>query len=78
MEGSELRRIRKHLNLSPDAFAIELGYDGNPDGNRATIRRFEGGKRDIPPPVARLAHMLFLHGLPEWPHSSQKSEVPHE
>lgn len=67
MTGSELRSIRKHLGLSLDKFALELGYNGSQDGNRNTIKRFETGRRPISPPVARLAWMLKQHGLPEWP-----------
>lgn len=68
IDGKEFRRIREHLNLSRDQFAIELGYEGNMNGNRTTIRRFETNDRPVPLPTAKLAWMLSQNGLPEsWP-----------
>lgn len=67
MTGAEFRKIRKHLGLSLDGFAIELGYEGTPNGNRNTIKRFETGKRPVPLPVAKLAFLLETRGLPKWP-----------
>ncbi len=63
----EFRRIRQHLNLTIDAFAIELGYEGNRKGNLKTIKRFETGERAVPLPVAKLAWLLAQNGLPDWP-----------
>ena len=67
MNGHEFRSIRKALGLSLDQFALELGYNGNQQGNRNTIKRFETGERPISPPVARLAWLLKKTGLPSWP-----------
>ena len=67
MPSREFRRIRENLNLTRDAFAIELGYEGNDGGNKNTIKRFELGQRYVPLPVAKLAWLLARHGLPEWP-----------
>ena len=68
MLGSDLKRLRKALGLSVDAFAIELGYEGSKKNNCTTIRRFEAGKRGIPLTLAKLAWMIDQHGLPEqWP-----------
>jgi len=67
LAGRELKRIRQHLNLTIDAFAIELGYEGNRKGNLKTIKRFETGERAVPLPVGKLAWLLARHGLPEWP-----------
>ncbi len=68
MDGREFRRIRETLNLSRDAFAIELGYEGNANGNRNTIKRFETNERPISLPVAKLVWLLGQHGLPTaWP-----------
>ena len=50
-----------------DAFAIELGYEGNRKGNLKTIKRFETGERAVPLPVAKLAWLLMQNGLPDWP-----------
>lgn len=65
--GQEFYRIRKHLNLTRDSFAIELGYEGNRKGNLKTIKRFETGERAVPLPVAKLAWLLMQNGLPDWP-----------
>lgn len=66
--GREFRRMREALNLSRDAFAIELGYEGNQNGNRNTIKRFEEEHRPVPLPVAKLAWLLVQHGVPSvWP-----------
>jgi transcriptional regulator with XRE-family HTH domain len=67
LPGRELRRIRQHLDLTMDAMAIELGYEGNLSSNRTTMKRFETGERPLPLPVARLAWLLAKHGVPEWP-----------
>lgn len=68
MSGKELRRIRQQLDLTTDAFAIELGYEGSMNGNRNTMKRFETGERAIPLPIAKLAWMLSQHGIPAaWP-----------
>jgi len=67
MTPNEFRNIRKKLNLTMDDFAIELGYEGTRTGNRNTIARFERNKRPIPLPVAKLAWMMELHGIPRWP-----------
>lgn len=63
----EFRRLREALNMSRDAFAIELGYEGNANGNRTSMRRFESGERNVPLPVAKLAWLLAQHGVPQWP-----------
>jgi transcriptional regulator with XRE-family HTH domain len=68
LPGAEFRRIREHLGLSRDQYAIELGYEGNVNGNRTTIRRFETNERPVPLPVAKLAWLFSQSGLPEsWP-----------
>ena len=78
MSGTELKAIRRHLGLSLDEFAVELGYDGSPKNNRTTMRRFETGERPISPPVARLAYMFLIFGLPgEWPEITE-AEIAQE
>lgn len=67
LAAKEFRRIRVNLRLTPDAYAIELGYEGSESGNRNTIKRFEHGERPVPLPVAKLAWLLARHGLPNWP-----------
>lgn len=79
MDGREFRRIRVALDLTMDSFAIELGYEGNMNSNRNTIKRFETRERPIPLPVAKLAWLLFQHGVPEiWPAGleAQLDEIP--
>lgn len=67
MSAEEFREIRKHLSLSRDVFAIELGYEGSHKGNITTIKRFESGERPISLPVAKLAWLLSRYGVPTWP-----------
>lgn len=69
LPAREFRRIRQHLDLTMDSFAIELGYEGNLSSNRTTMKRFETGERPIPLAVAKLAWLLAQHGLPAggWP-----------
>ena len=67
MPKKEFRAIRERLNLTRDAYAIELGYEGNENGNRKSMHRFESGRRGIPLTLAKLAWMLDKHGLPDWP-----------
>lgn len=74
MRGTEFRSIRKHLGLSLDEFALELGYSGTADGNRHTIKRLETGKRSISPQTARLAWMLKQFGPQQWPENIDETE----
>lgn len=67
VQGPEFKRMREHLKLNRDEFAIELGYEGSEQGNRNTIRRFEKGERAVPLPVAKLCWMFLTFGIPEWP-----------
>lgn len=59
MKGHELRRIREELGLSPNQFALELGYRGNPRNNDALIDRYENGSKQIPLTVASLAWLIL-------------------
>lgn len=66
--GREFRRIREQLRLSRDEFAIELGWEGNSNSNRQSIKRLEDGIRHVPLRAARLAWMFVTHGIPDtWP-----------
>ena len=68
MSKDEFKRIRQKFKLSLDLFAIELGYEGNRQGNIKTMRRFESGQRGIPLTLAKLVWMISIHGLPDsWP-----------
>ena len=80
MKGSEFREIRESLGLTPNEFAIELGYRGNERNNDALIGKYENGTRQIPLTVASLAWLIrdwvaLLRAatgstdieLPDWP-----------
>ncbi len=58
MKGSEFRKIREELGLTPNEFAIELGYRGNDRNNDALIDRYENGSKQIPLTVASLAWLI--------------------
>lgn len=65
MSGQDLQRIRKGLRLSIVEFARTLGYEGLDNTIGVTIRRFEAGKRELPPWVPRLTTMFQRFGVPE-------------
>lgn len=68
IDGREFQRLREHMKLSRDMLAIELGYEGSETQNRKTIKRFETNERPVPLPVAKLAWILSVKGIPEsWP-----------
>lgn len=67
MTPHDFDAIRKKLGFSMDGFAIELGYEGTPQGNRETMKRFLHGKRPIPLPIAKLAWLMSRTGIPTWP-----------
>lgn len=52
VKGSELRKIRKRLNLTQAALAREVGV------TTTTVARWERGERSIRGPVARLIHTI--------------------
>ena len=64
LDGREFRRIREHLRLSMDEFAIELGYEGNRNTNRNTIKRFETTGEIALVSLLKLA--FALDALPEF------------
>lgn len=65
MTGIQLKAIRERLGLSAAVFGRSLGYKGRNVG--VNIRRLERGERPIPTPIARLAHMFWMNGIPaEW------------
>src|SRR5882724_11079991 len=59
VKGPEFRQIREELGLTPNEFAIELGYRGNERNNDALIDRYENGSRQIPLTVASLAWLIL-------------------
>lgn len=78
ISGKEFRRIREHLGLSRDQYAIEIGYEGSSNSNRQLIRRMEKGDRTVSLPVAKLVWLLGQHGVPEsWP-SGLEAQVNEE
>lgn len=80
MKGPEFRKIREELGLTPNEFALELGYRGNERNNDALIDRYENGSKQIPLTVASLAWLIrewsdlvavasgsSIVELPDWP-----------
>ena len=72
MRPSEFCCIREKLGLSRRQFADILGYSGDSQQIYKTMKRYEMGKRPIPPMLARLVWLLACYNhragsLPEWP-----------
>jgi hypothetical protein len=83
MSPEQYKAIRRRFfKDDPGAFLAEMGYAGSPTTLRTRARRYENGKLEIPPHVARFAWLLDqwrlqeakidpfpgnLDGLPEWP-----------
>jgi transcriptional regulator with XRE-family HTH domain len=66
--GREFKRLREHLRLSRDEFAIELGLEGSRRNNATSIKRWEDDIRPVPLRAARLAWMFVQYGIPDtWP-----------
>jgi DNA-binding transcriptional regulator YiaG len=65
MSGDELAAIRKRLGMSPTKFGRALGYTGNPNSLRLSVKRYEDGSKPIPGWIARLAIMFERHGVPD-------------
>jgi transcriptional regulator with XRE-family HTH domain len=63
MTGSEFRAIRKSLGLSLREMGRAIGYEGTDGTVSAQINKYENGKRDIPPWIARLVAMYGKHGV---------------
>lgn len=58
MNGFEFRSIRRRLDLTEADFAKELGYTGKGKNRINLIRDFEGGSKQVPLYIARLAWLL--------------------
>lgn len=58
MTGPEMQAIREKLGLPRKDFGLLLGYGGDLQQVYKTVQRYEGGKRAIPPTIARLTHLL--------------------
>jgi len=65
MTGPELAAIRKRLGLGTVAMGRALGYGGNDNTISVAIRKYESAGREIPPWIARLAHMYGRFGVPD-------------
>jgi DNA-binding transcriptional regulator YiaG len=52
MTPTQIRRLRKSLGLTMDAFAAKLGFDGKQ--RRGTVYRWEAGLRKPSAPVMKL------------------------
>lgn len=68
MNGFEFRSIRRRLDLTEADFAKELGYTGKGKNRINLIRDFEGGSKQIPLYIARLAWLIAkTPGKINWP-----------
>lgn len=65
MTGDQLAAIRKRLGMSPAKFGRALGYTGNLNSVRLSVRRYESGEKQIAPWIARLAIMYERFGIPD-------------
>lgn len=66
MTPTELREIREATGMGQSEFGRALGYA--PDANGQTAyKRFETGKRPVPPLLALLMRMVESHGMPDLP-----------
>ena len=63
--GDDMQRIRHQLELSTLELGRVIGYEGADDTVRVTIRRYESGRRPIPPWLGRLILMFERFGVPE-------------
>lgn len=75
MNGLQMRECRKSMKLGQVEFGRLMGYTGTAKTVKDTVYKYEGGKRQIPPMVARLAWLLselYKAGIapefPNWPH----------
>jgi hypothetical protein len=59
--GADMRLIRQQCRLTEVQLAYALGYRGSSRALGNTIRRFENGKRVIPPLIAKLTGMFHHH-----------------
>jgi len=58
MTGAEMIEARLALGMGRREFAELLGYTGDPQNYYKTVERYETGRREIPPTIARLVLML--------------------
>jgi transcriptional regulator with XRE-family HTH domain len=65
MTGNDLRSIRHRLGLSIVRFGRCLGYEGHHGTVNSLVRRYECGRKDIPPTIATLAIMFERFGIPK-------------
>lgn len=65
MTPAEFKSIRKDLGFSTAQWGRALGYQGTDNTVSVQVRRYESGRREIPPWIARLAEMLGRHGVPD-------------
>src|SRR5438445_13891909 len=58
MNGHEMREIRRQLGLDQLQLARLIGYTGSDRNDITRIRKYEGGKQQIPLYIARLAWLV--------------------
>jgi transcriptional regulator with XRE-family HTH domain len=67
MTPAAFKAIRVELGCTGEAFARALGYGGSAQSLKTRVYKFETGRCEIPPAIARLATMLGIHGIPSEP-----------
>jgi hypothetical protein len=60
MDAGTFKAIRYELGLSEIGYGLALGYTGNDNTIKVTIKRYESDRQDIPPRTARLAVALVM------------------
>ena len=77
MTGADMALCRHAFGLGRREFAVLLGYTGEPRNNWVMIKRYESGKRDIPPTIERLVKLLrwYHHTTGETPDFETELEI---
>lgn len=82
MKGPQMRECRKSMKLGQIECGRLIGYTGSAKTVKDTVYKYESGKRDIPPMVARLMWLLselYKAGIapefPNWPHYLEKQNA---
>ena len=65
MTGDKMKEIRRAIGLTALELGRAIGYQGNDNTIEVTVYRYEAGKREIPPWIARLIWYMDKHGVPE-------------
>lgn len=58
MTGREFKTARQEFQMGKREFGELLGYTGEPANICSTMRRFETGRREVPPSAERIIMLL--------------------